>query len=145
MYFNQKYSFLCSVQSNMCPSAWQLTTHLKSATLPFLRCAAMFFHHLTAVRPPDSLLGKLVLSNVRFETCIFSCAVSTSGVTYLVTMACVWLSGYLYLRGTPPPPEIIRSQKFQNQNVFRLILSNFSGGTPPPVEGGGVTGPPDLA
>ena len=41
-------------------------------------------------------------------------------------------------RGTPPlPVEIIGSQKFQNQNVFQLILSNFSGGggTLPPSKG----------
>ncbi len=55
-----------SVQSNMCPSAWQLTTHLKSAVLPFLRCAALFFHHLTSVRPPDSLLGACFLQLMTF-------------------------------------------------------------------------------
>ena len=32
----------------------------------------------------------------------------------------------------PPPPEIIGSQKFQNQNLFQLILSNLYGGDPPP-------------
>ena len=41
------------------------------------------------------------------------------------------VSVHLYLT-EGPPSQIIGSQKFQNQNVFQLILSNFSGGTPPP-------------
>ena len=92
-----------------------------SATLPFLACAS--FHHVLQFKSPPT-------SNVFF----FSRAVSTSGATYLVTMACVCLvvRPSVSHRGTPPR-EIIGSQKFQNQNLFQLILSNFSGGgTPPP-------------
>ena len=65
---------------------------------------------------------------------LFSRAVSTSGATYLVTMACVrpYVRLYLTEGPLPPTPEIIRSQKFLNQNLFQLILSNFFGGTPPP-------------
>ena len=78
----------------------------------------------------------------------FGRAVSTSGATYLVTMACVCLVVRMFVshRGTSPPAplEIIGSQKFQNQNVFQLILSNFSrGGGPPPVKEKFLT--PDLA
>ena len=48
-----------------------------------------------------------------------------------------WLYGCLltFARTSlpPTPHKIIRSQKFQNQNVFCIILSNFflGGGTPP--------------
>ena len=44
----------------------------------------------------------------------------------------------LYLTDGPPPLKIIGSQKFQNQNLFQLILSNISGDGgphPPPVKG----------
>ncbi|XP_025104421.1 E3 ubiquitin-protein ligase UBR2-like isoform X2 [Pomacea canaliculata] len=37
------------------PSAWQLMSHIRDACLPFLRCAAIFYHHLTGVVAPVSL------------------------------------------------------------------------------------------
>ncbi|XP_070180013.1 E3 ubiquitin-protein ligase UBR2-like isoform X1 [Littorina saxatilis] len=37
------------------PSCWQLLSHIREATLPFLRCAALFYHHLTGVVAPISL------------------------------------------------------------------------------------------
>ena len=64
---------------------------------------------------------------------LISRAVSTSGATYLVTMACVRLSVCLYLtEGPPPSPDIIGSQKFQNQNLFQTGKRNFHRGTQPP-------------
>ncbi|KAI0239314.1 E3 ubiquitin-protein ligase UBR2 [Lamellibrachia satsuma] len=38
------------------PSAWQLWTYVREASLPFLRCAALFFHYLTGVAAPELLL-----------------------------------------------------------------------------------------
>ena len=68
---------------------------------------------------------------------LFSRAVSTSGATYLVTMACVCLVGCTYVcisRRDPHPPEIIGSQKFQNQNCFSSFWATFPGG-PSPTKG----------
>ena len=46
------------------PSPWQLYLYLKEACLPFLRCAAFFFHYLTDVRPPEELAGTCTVSTV---------------------------------------------------------------------------------
>ncbi|KAK7505437.1 hypothetical protein BaRGS_00003182 [Batillaria attramentaria] len=40
------------------PSPWQLMTHVKEASLSFLRCAALLYHHLTGVVTPISLHDK---------------------------------------------------------------------------------------
>ena len=37
------------------PSAWHLSVYVRDACLPFLRCATLFFHYLTGVRPPPKL------------------------------------------------------------------------------------------
>ncbi|KAL8590352.1 hypothetical protein ACOMHN_006468 [Nucella lapillus] len=39
-------------------SCWQLLSHVREATLPFLRCAALFYHFLTGVIVPASLHEK---------------------------------------------------------------------------------------
>ena len=57
---------------------------------------------------------------------IFSRAVSTSGATYLVTMACVCLSGCLVVcisqrdpPPPPPPPQPVKGKNFDTR--FGLI------------------------
>ena len=68
-----------------------------------------------------------------FDACvIFSLAGSTSGATYLVTMVSVGMDGWMYgcllaalLAHTHNFKNFIRSQKFQNENMFQTILSNF--------------------
>lgn len=55
----------CFVDRLVCtemPSCWQLLSHVREATLPFLRCAALFYHHLTGVVAPISLHGMLGVS-----------------------------------------------------------------------------------
>ncbi|XP_076464873.1 E3 ubiquitin-protein ligase UBR2-like isoform X2 [Babylonia areolata] len=43
------------LQCTEMPSCWQLLSHVREATLPFLRCAALFYHYLTGVVAPVSL------------------------------------------------------------------------------------------
>ena len=69
--------------------------------------------------------------------CVFSRAVSTSGLTYLVTMACVQLS--VSHRGTPPPPRNHRiskipKPKFVSAHSKQLFWGGGEGGTPPPPQ-----------
>lgn len=52
------YVDVCSLEHTEMPSAWQLMSHIRDACLPFLRCAAIFYHHLTGVVAPVSLHGK---------------------------------------------------------------------------------------
>nr|XP_006815804.1 PREDICTED: E3 ubiquitin-protein ligase UBR2-like [Saccoglossus kowalevskii] len=46
---------LVGVTPEMVPSPWQLWCHLRKSCLPFLRCAALFFHFLTGVASPAEL------------------------------------------------------------------------------------------
>ena len=54
---------------------------------------------------------------------LFGRAASTSGAIYLVAIVSAWL--YVTHGGPPPPPNVIRCQKFQNENMFQTILSTF--------------------
>ena len=65
---------------------------------------------------------------------VLSHAVSTSGATYLVTMACVCLVVWLFVSHRPPTPGNHRISKIPKPNLFQLILSNFPG-DPPPTKG----------
>ena len=47
----------CSLASVKLPTAWQVSTYIREAAMPFLRCAALFFHYITGVRAPESLQG----------------------------------------------------------------------------------------
>lgn len=49
--------YCCSACREAC-SGWHLWRCLKAGILPYLRCAALFFHHLNGVRPPTGLQGK---------------------------------------------------------------------------------------
>ncbi|XP_078001009.1 E3 ubiquitin-protein ligase UBR2-like [Glandiceps talaboti] len=51
----KKLYTLTGVASTTTPSAWQLLFHVKKACLPFLRCAAMFFHFLNGIVSPATL------------------------------------------------------------------------------------------
>ena len=61
-------------------------------------------------------------------------AVSTSGATYLVTMACVCPVVWLFVSHRPPPPPR-KSSDLKNSKTkicFSSIWATFPGGPPPP-------------
>ena len=71
---------------------------------------------------------------------VFSRADSPSGATYIVTIVSVGLVAWmLNFWIAPPPPKKKKwsdlKKKFQNQNVFKVILSNFFGKPPSPCKG----------
>ncbi|XP_013420461.1 E3 ubiquitin-protein ligase UBR2 isoform X2 [Lingula anatina] len=43
------------LDTELSPFPWHLNSHIKEACLPFLRCAAIFFHLVSAVSPPSAL------------------------------------------------------------------------------------------
>ena len=62
---------------------------------------------------------------------IFSCAISTSGATYLVTMVCVCLVVRLYLTEGPPPPTNHQISKIPKPNCVSAHSEQLFWGTPP--------------
>ncbi|XP_037135452.1 E3 ubiquitin-protein ligase UBR2 isoform X1 [Syngnathus acus] len=53
--YNTLKKHLGSVLPDVAP--WQLWRCVKAGVSPFLRCAALFFHHLNSTAPPTDLLG----------------------------------------------------------------------------------------
>lgn len=47
--------FRMSLDIQPCP--WLLSSHVKQACLPFLRCAALMYHYVTGVASPLELQG----------------------------------------------------------------------------------------
>ena len=82
-------------------------TIIKSQTLFFSRAA---FHERS------DLFG-------HYGVCMYVC---------VCVCACMHVCVCVTTPPHPTPQNFITSQKFQNEDMFQTILSNFFGGTPPP-------------
>lgn len=58
------------IQSQTSPQPWQVTQMVKEACLPFLRCAAILYHHITSIPVPNILQGMYHLSILFLQTLI---------------------------------------------------------------------------
>lgn len=56
------------------PCPWLLSSHVKQACLPFLRCAALMYHYVTGVASPLELQGLphfLLKDGISFSLMLF--------------------------------------------------------------------------
>ena len=56
MYYSLFVNFY-SLKSQTTPQPWQVTQMIRQASLPFLRCAAVLYHHITNIPVPSVLQG----------------------------------------------------------------------------------------
>ncbi|ESO96461.1 hypothetical protein LOTGIDRAFT_115669, partial [Lottia gigantea] len=64
---NPSYFLSFSIMSEISPSPWQLNQYIRRAVSPFLRCATIFYHHLTGIPAPPELQETSTGSNVEFD------------------------------------------------------------------------------
>ena len=101
-------------------------------TLLYTKLCQMQLHYVTSLERRDLLSRRWLLHLLNF---LVAPSLRAERLIWSLWRVSVWLVGWLFVSHRPPPPpapEIIGSQKFQNQNLFQLILSNFSRGDPPP-------------